>query len=185
MLLSALIACWAPEVLPPGQEGAIPGDPGVIFVEGGLILPEAVEGGGRALTEGRTLWTQAWSPGEELDLSTGGQRVRARAPSQAACVLLFRVGLGDVPAETLGLVGEVLTVQRPGREAMALGTWLGETRAPPIEVGAPLPPTTLPTSCPAESATQVYTLPEGRRLAIEGPFIERSGETAWRLAIFR
>jgi len=185
MLLWALIACWAPELAPPGPSEALPGDPGVIFVEGGLILPGAVEGGGRALTEGRSLWTQRWSPGEELDLATGGLRVRARAPAQAACVLLFRVGLGDVPPQTLGLVGEVLTVQRPGREAMALDTWQGEARPLPTEEGAPLPSAELPAACPAESATQVWALPEGRRLAIEGPFTERSGETAWRLAVFR
>lgn len=179
------LACWAPELLPPGEGPSLPGDPGVVFVEGGLILPEEAEADGQRLTEGRVLLERAWTPNEEVELSTGGQRVRARAPATPTCALLFRVGLGDVAPTALGLSGEVLTVTRPGRDPMAVGAWQGEPRDWPSDAGEALAPTELSSSCPTESPTAAYSLPQGRRLVLEGPFTERSGETTWRLALFR
>ncbi|MCB9780301.1 MAG: hypothetical protein H6742_17170 [Alphaproteobacteria bacterium] len=67
LLLPLLLACWAPELAPAGDDGE-DGVPrvDVIFVDGGIVVPADVEADGAHLPEDRVLVERAWSPGEDV-----------------------------------------------------------------------------------------------------------------------
>lgn len=178
-MLLLLLGCWAPTLAPPGPQ--VLAQP--LFVRGGLLLPEAVPGS-RPLPDGRAYLPRGWQPGERLELELDGAWVRATAPEQPACELVFRVGLGDRPPASLRVDDDALLIERAERPPLCLDAWLGLERPEGCAAPAPASPTTLPPGCPAERPTQAWALPSDRLLALEGPFTEPSGETAWRLALF-
>ncbi|MCK6506244.1 hypothetical protein L6R53_23205 [Myxococcota bacterium] len=192
-LLWMSLACWAPELAPAGPGEGEGGEAGgaLVFVDGGLIAPAEVGAEGVALTEGRTLVPRPWTPGEEVELRGAGLRAHRVAPAAPACVLLFRLGLGDQPPTAVDFAadpggdGGLLRIERGAREALVVEPWRGEAAqgwtgaAPRVEVP-------LPASCPGERvAGPALRGPGGQLVVVEGPFQERSGETGWRIAAWR
>ncbi len=190
-ILVALTACWAPSLAPSGEEeGSEEGAPS--FVADGLVVGAEVGVEGVPLSEGRVLVERAWTPGEKVEVVGRRRRVIGTAPATPRCVLLFRTGVGNSAPDTIRFdaAGQRLELTWASGRVQRVDAWRGEL----IEdaEGTPMPlaaarPAPVPASCPAESAAgPALVAPDGyRHLVLEGPITERSGETNWRLAMFR
>ncbi|MCB9781289.1 MAG: hypothetical protein H6742_22165 [Alphaproteobacteria bacterium] len=190
LLLPLLLACWAPELAPAGDDGE-DGVPrvDVIFVDGGIVVPADVEADGAHLPEDRVLVERAWSPGEDVEILGRARRVLATAPDVPQCVMLFRVGIGSEPPRSLAWAepdGGTLRMERVFGDLVIVDSWQGQpVRSDPVPDDAELVP--VPAGCPTESAAEQGVLhPDGKRIAVvEGPFQERSGDVGWRVAVYR
>lgn len=189
--LMLCLSCWAPELAPPGGVGADatgPADPGLRFVEGGVVVPGEVGAEGIPLTEGRVLVPRSWRPGREVEVLGSLQRALAVAPSQAACVLLYRVGVGGQAPTAVAFSddGRRLRIERDRRDPLVVDAWLGDEVDGGGFVAAEGATSPMPPRCPGDQVHGPALVgPDHRYAVIEGPFAEPSGETGWRVAVFR
>ena len=111
-LLLALLACSSTTEVPVEE---------LIFVRDGVLAPS---GPGRVVGGDLRLTEQAWTPGEAVSLA-GTTSV---APTQASCVPLFSVPLGDV-SRLVAMGGEApdtALALSPDGERLAIGSYTGE-----------------------------------------------------------
>ena len=171
------MACSAPELAPAGMD----------FVPGGVVVDGGIEATGTALTDGRTLVTQAWTPGEEIKVTGKAGTAQGVAPDQPACLALFYLGLGDAPESTLQISadgGVVVVDNKYGRRVVE--SWRGQEVPQPPEAGLSATPADVPSRCqgPIPVTTSIAT-PDGQRVvAVEGP-IPEGNEVGYRLTVYR
>ncbi len=191
LLVWLLIACWAPELAPPGGDAGEDAS-GLIFVDGGVVVPADAGAEGIALTEGRVLIGRTWAPGERIEVMGRKRRLEGVGPDHPRCVLLYRVGVGSAaPTDVrFDASGDQMRITRDDGRIELHDAWRGDELPPDTAAAFPSAPprrAPVPAGCPAEAAARTAVVaPDGHRHAvIEGPLQEASGETNWRVAVFR
>ena len=172
-----VMACSAPELAPAGMD----------FVPGGVVVDGGIEATGTALTDGRTLVAQAWTPGETVKVTGKAGSAQAEAPNEPACLALFYLGLGDAPDSALQVSADgavVVVVNKYGRRVVE--SWRGQDAPDPGAQGMTSTPAEVPSRCqgPIPVTTSIAT-PDGQRVvAVEGP-IPEGNEVGYRLTVYR
>lgn len=189
-LLALVPGCWAPEVAPPGDGPAGGGaEAPLVFVQGGVVAPADVGAEGRRLAEDRVLVDQPWQPGEAVEVVGHLRRVRQEAPDHASCLALFHLGLGSRTPTSVHFdaMGDRLRVERQGADTLVVDAWTGQPASAEGFLAAPERPAPVPAGCPVEQPQEpARVAPDGLRHAVvEGPLVERGGETGWRVVVLR
>jgi hypothetical protein len=156
------------------------------FVPGAVVVDGGIDAEGTALTDGRTLVSRDWTPGETVQVVGKTGSAEGVAPSEPRCLALFYLGLGDVRDATLQLSRDGTTVvvtSSAGRRVV--DSWRGAAAADP---GTDLiaTPAEVPARCqgsiPVQAAIAVPG--DGRVAAVEGP-IPEGDEVGYRLTVYR
>jgi hypothetical protein len=171
------VSCSAPELAPAA----------VGFVPGGVVVDGGIEAEGRALTDGRTLVSQAWSPGESVRILGKTGTAEGVGPARAECLSLFYLGLGDAPDSVLsiGPQGAAIVVDNQYGRRVVDG-WLVQVAPEPAQAELSATPAEVPARCTGPiPVTTAIAMPDGLRIvAVEGPIPEGS-EVGYRLTVYR